>query len=95
VGVCRAIRVRKGTYFAYLHHRYELTIPSERYTEKLLPLFVLMLTRLRSYTDFQLTFAPTQFYADRPIWKAIIQLNVIGYADLFLTAQWADTAQIY
>ena len=36
--------------------------------------------KLNIRPDFQLAFAPNYFHSERPIWKAIIQLNLIGYA---------------
>lgn len=29
--------------------------------------------------DFQLAFAPTQFNADRSVWRLVIYLNIIGF----------------
>jgi len=47
--------------------------------------------------NFQLTFAPSQFHAERPIWKAVIQLNVIRNIKRILevlTEEWQTTTVV-
>ncbi|KDR71584.1 hypothetical protein GALMADRAFT_75076 [Galerina marginata CBS 339.88] len=53
---------------------------------KILLLGALGLTDRYRYKDFQLAFAPKHFETERPIWKIVVQLNIIGTIKTILDA---------